>query len=156
MRFFRLAIASQLPVAVEEPVVGLVEPVEVQVELQVLPEVVARVLPEQAELHAVLLVVGQMFVTQEGDSAAKIHTYWAIAPLLAVNKNLIPFDPHPPEAPSGLRLSSNAGTARGFGVAEFERIAGFIGRVLAAPNDETEITAIRNDVRTLCAAWPIY
>ena len=33
---------------------------------------------------------------------------------LAVNKNQIPFDPRPPEAPSGLRLSSNAGTARGF------------------------------------------
>ena len=34
---------------------------------------------------------------------------------LAVNKNMIPFDPRPPEAPSGLRLSSNAGTTRGFG-----------------------------------------
>ena len=33
---------------------------------------------------------------------------------LAVNKNQIPFDPRPPEAPSGLRLSSNAGTTRGF------------------------------------------
>jgi glycine hydroxymethyltransferase len=75
---------------------------------------------------------------------------------LAVNKNLIPFDPHPPEAPSGLRLSSNAGTARGFGVAEFEKIAGWIMQVLAAPDDAAGIERIHNDVRTLCAAWPIY
>ncbi len=48
-----------------------------------------------------------------GDVAAKALE----AAGLAVNKNMIPFDPRPPEAPSGLRLSSNAGTTRGFGVA---------------------------------------
>lgn len=33
-------------------------------------------------VFAILLIVGQVFVTQEGDAAAKIHSYWAIAPLL--------------------------------------------------------------------------
>lgn len=75
---------------------------------------------------------------------------------LAVNKNLIPFDPAPPEAPSGLRLSSNAGTARGFGVDAFEQIAHWIARVLRAPMDEREIAAVRADVRALCATHPIY
>jgi glycine hydroxymethyltransferase len=75
---------------------------------------------------------------------------------LAVNKNLIPFDPRSPESPSGLRLSSNAGAARGFGVAEFERIAGWIGRILKAPDDDASIAAVRAEVRALCADYPIY
>lgn len=75
---------------------------------------------------------------------------------LAVNKNLIPFDPRSPESPSGLRLSSNAGAARGFGVAEFERIAGWIGRILKAPDDDASIAAVRAEVQGLCADYPIY
>ncbi|MCC3246550.1 serine hydroxymethyltransferase [Methylocystis sp. WRRC1] len=75
---------------------------------------------------------------------------------LAVNKNLIPFDMQPPEAPSGLRLSSNAGTTRGFGVGEFQTIARWIDRVLRAPDDGREIAAIREEVRKLCAEFPIY
>jgi glycine hydroxymethyltransferase len=75
---------------------------------------------------------------------------------LAVNKNMIPFDTRPPEAPSGLRLSSNAGTTRGFGVGEFETIAGWIDRVLRNPGDEASIAAVRADVAALCAKHPIY
>ena len=75
---------------------------------------------------------------------------------LAVNKNMIPFDTRPPEAPSGLRLSSNAGTTRGFGAAEFETIAQWIDRVLKNPGDDSTIAAIRNDVAALCAKHPIY
>jgi glycine hydroxymethyltransferase len=75
---------------------------------------------------------------------------------LAVNKNMIPFDPRPPEAPSGLRLSSNAGTTRGFGVSEFETIAGWIDRVLKSPDDDALIDAVREDTAALCAQYPIY
>ncbi|PPD13505.1 MAG: serine hydroxymethyltransferase, partial [Methylocystis sp.] len=75
---------------------------------------------------------------------------------LAVNKNMIPFDPRPPEAPSGLRLSSNAGTTRGFGVAEFEAIAEWINRVLKNPSDDALIETVRKDVAALCAQQPIY
>jgi glycine hydroxymethyltransferase len=75
---------------------------------------------------------------------------------LAVNKNLIPFDPRPPEAPSGLRLSSNAGTTRGFGVAEFETIAGWIDRVLKNPTDPQTADAVREEVLELCERHPIY
>jgi glycine hydroxymethyltransferase len=75
---------------------------------------------------------------------------------LAVNKNMIPFDPLPPEAPSGLRLSSNAGTTRGFGVTEFERIARWIDEILRALSDERGLAAIRAEVAALCAKHPIY
>ncbi|PPD41395.1 MAG: serine hydroxymethyltransferase [Methylocystis sp.] len=75
---------------------------------------------------------------------------------LAVNKNMIPFDPRPPEAPSGLRLSSNAGTTRGFGVSEFERIADWIARILRDPSDMQAINTAREEVLALCRAFPIY
>jgi glycine hydroxymethyltransferase len=75
---------------------------------------------------------------------------------LAVNKNLIPFDPRPPEAPSGLRLSSNAGTTRGFGVSEFLMIARWIARVLQVPADALTIATVREEVRALCRKRPIY
>lgn len=75
---------------------------------------------------------------------------------LAVNKNQIPFDSRPPEAPSGLRLSSNAGTARGFGIAEFETIAGWIARVVRNPSDEAMLAEIRKEVTALCQKFPIY
>ncbi len=75
---------------------------------------------------------------------------------LAVNKNQIPFDPRPPEAPSGLRLSANAGTARGFGAAEFRTIGSWIDRVLADPADRQVIAAVRAEVLALCRRHPIY
>ncbi|WP_330083462.1 serine hydroxymethyltransferase [Methylocystis iwaonis] len=75
---------------------------------------------------------------------------------LAVNKNMIPFDPRPPEAPSGLRLSSNAGTTRGFGIAEFERIGAWIARIVRNPSDLRTIDATRQEVLALCRAFPIY
>ncbi|MBS7538002.1 serine hydroxymethyltransferase [Ancylobacter lacus] len=75
---------------------------------------------------------------------------------LAVNKNQIPFDPRPPEAPSGLRLSSNAGTTRGFGTAEFATIAGWIERVMQAPQDAATLAEVKDEVVALCRAFPIY
>jgi len=75
---------------------------------------------------------------------------------LAVNKNLIPFDPRPPEAPSGLRLSSNAGAARGFSRDEFRQIGLWILRVLAEPGNERALHSIREELRALCALYPIY
>jgi glycine hydroxymethyltransferase len=75
---------------------------------------------------------------------------------LAVNKNLIPFDPRPPEAPSGLRLSSNAGTTRGFGTEEFEAVAGWIARIVRAPHDAGLLAEIEASTLALCRAFPIY
>ena len=75
---------------------------------------------------------------------------------LAVNKNMIPFDPRPPEAPSGLRLSSNAGTTRGFGAPEFEKIGEWIAHILRNPDNRAAIEATREEVLALCRAFPIY
>jgi len=75
---------------------------------------------------------------------------------IAVNKNQIPFDTRPPEAPSGLRLSSSAGTTRGFGRDEFRQIGDWIVRAIEARGDAAALAAIHEDVRTLCRRFPIY
>ena len=80
---------------------------------------------------------------------------------ITCNKNGVPFDPQPPMVTSGVRLGSPAGTTRGFGAAEFARIGHLIGDVLdglaANPDDNAAVEArVRDEVRDLCRAFPIY
>ena len=81
---------------------------------------------------------------------------------ITCNKNGIPFDPQPPTVTSGVRLGTPAGTTRGFGVAEFQKVGDLIAEVLdavasnggeAAPEAEL---AVRQQVEDLCARFPIY
>jgi glycine hydroxymethyltransferase len=39
---------------------------------------------------------------------------------------------------------------------EMDAIAGFIARVLAAPEDESVARAVRSDVEALCRKFPLY
>ena len=80
---------------------------------------------------------------------------------LTCNKNLIPFDILPAEIASGIRLSTNSGTARGFGPCEFEYIAEWIaealeGLIKASENNAVAECRIRQQVKELCLAFPIY
>ena len=80
---------------------------------------------------------------------------------ITCNKNGVPFDPQPPMVTSGVRLGAPAGTTRGFGETEFTQIAEFIGDVLDGLAKNTEDNQIvekkvREDVRELCRAFPIY
>lgn len=80
---------------------------------------------------------------------------------ITCNKNGIPFDPQPPTVTSGVRLGTPAGTTRGFGNPEFVRIGHLIGDVLdgLAQNAEDNSVCeacVREDVRKLCRAFPIY
>jgi glycine hydroxymethyltransferase len=82
---------------------------------------------------------------------------------ITCNKNAIPFDPEKPFVTSGIRLGTPAGTARGFGVAEFREIGKLIVDVvdgLAGKNHEDgdpEVEAlVRDKVSDLCRRFPIY
>ncbi len=77
------------------------------------------------------------------------------------NKNGIPFDDEKPTITSGVRLGTSAGTTRGFGVAEFERIGSLILEVLNGLRENAEGDAateqrVRAEVSALCARFPIY
>ena len=80
---------------------------------------------------------------------------------ITCNKNGVPFDPQPPMVTSGVRLGAPAGTTRGFGEAEFAQIAELIGDVLDGlsenPKDNQAVEKkVREEVRDLCRAFPIY
>ncbi len=81
---------------------------------------------------------------------------------ITCNKNGVPFDPEKPFVTSGIRLGTPAGTTRGFGEAEFRQIADWIVQVidgLAANGEDGNGTvedAVRAEVDTLCAKFPIY
>jgi glycine hydroxymethyltransferase len=74
---------------------------------------------------------------------------------ITANKNTIPFDPRSPMVTSGLRLGSPAVTSRGFGVAEMERVAGWIVQVLRNIDDQALHHRIEEEVRELCAGFPV-
>ena len=80
---------------------------------------------------------------------------------LTCNKNAIPFDPEKPFVTSGVRLGTSAGTTRGFDAADFRKVGALILQVIDAlaanPDGDAAVeAAVLADVRTLCAAHPIY
>ena len=75
---------------------------------------------------------------------------------ITVNKNAIPFDKNPPMVASGVRVGTPAVTSRGMGEREMDQIAELISRVLAAPDDERVLRAVKSDVEALCGRFPLY
>ncbi|MFV0491748.1 MAG: serine hydroxymethyltransferase [Pseudorhodobacter sp.] len=81
---------------------------------------------------------------------------------ITCNKNGIPFDPEKPFVTSGIRLGTPAGTTRGFGEAEFRKIADWITEVvdgLAANGPDANGAveeAVKAKVASLCARFPLY
>jgi glycine hydroxymethyltransferase len=75
---------------------------------------------------------------------------------ITVNKNAIPFDQNPPMVASGVRVGTPAVTTRGLREPEMDLVASYIARVLAAPDDEAILSAVKADVEALCRRFPLY
>jgi glycine hydroxymethyltransferase len=75
---------------------------------------------------------------------------------ITVNKNAIPNDPEKPAVTSGVRLGSPAMTTRGFGRPEAQKLAHLIADVLERPNDERHLARVADEVKALCARFPVY
>ena len=75
---------------------------------------------------------------------------------ITVNKNAIPFDQNPPMVASGIRVGTPAITSRGMREPEMDAVAEYITRVLASPEDERTLTAVRAEVEALCRKFPLY
>jgi glycine hydroxymethyltransferase len=73
---------------------------------------------------------------------------------ITVNKNMIPFDQRQPLDPSGIRIGTPALTTRGMRETEMRIIAGWIGQVLAHPEDKWLHEQIRGQVRELGRQFP--
>ncbi len=75
---------------------------------------------------------------------------------ISLNENTVPDDPRPPYITSGLRIGTPAVTTQGMGEAEMDIVAELIVRTLDGRDDDAEIAAIRDEVRTLCAKFAPY
>ena len=73
---------------------------------------------------------------------------------ITVNKNMVPGDPESPFVTSGIRVGAPAMATRGFGPDEFRTVVDLIDRVISSGGSEA--AAVRQDVRALCDAFPLY
>jgi glycine hydroxymethyltransferase len=73
---------------------------------------------------------------------------------ITVNRNGIPFDQRAPLDPSGIRIGTPALTTRGMREPEMRTIAGWIGDVLAKPDDTALQQRVRGQVEELGKQFP--
>jgi glycine hydroxymethyltransferase len=99
--------------------------------------------------HIVLIDLSLMGIT--GNAAEKALD----AAGITVNKNAIPFDSHPPQIASGIRLGTPAVTSRGFGVEDIERVAELIVQVLSNIGNERVYEEARHQVNEMCMKFPV-
>lgn len=74
---------------------------------------------------------------------------------ITVNKNVIPFDPRPPQITSGIRLGTPAVTSRGFKDKEIKLIARLIVRVLSNLGNEKIYEEVHQQVNETCNRFPV-
>ena len=73
---------------------------------------------------------------------------------IVANYNSIPFDPRKPFDPSGLRIGTPSITTRGMGAPEMQQLAGWMDRVVAAPDDEALLAKVAAEVGEVCKGFP--
>ena len=75
---------------------------------------------------------------------------------ITVNKNTVPKETQSPFVTSGVRIGTPAVTTRGMKEEEMGRIAEFIDRALASPEDARSLARIKQEVKELANAFPLY
>tara|TARA_R110001583_G_C5670499_1_gene410888 strand:+ start:3571 stop:4824 length:1254 start_codon:yes stop_codon:yes gene_type:complete len=75
---------------------------------------------------------------------------------ITVNKNAVPNDPQSPFITSGIRVGTPAITSRGFKEQEVREMTGWMCDVMDALEDEQVIEKVKENVKALCARFPVY
>src|SRR5512139_1585343 len=75
---------------------------------------------------------------------------------ITANKNTIPFDTNSPMVASTIRLGTPALTTRGMKEGHMTEVARLVSRALGSVENETELAAVKKDVRKMCDRFPLY
>ncbi len=75
---------------------------------------------------------------------------------ITVNKNMIPYDPQKAMVTSGIRVGTPAITTRGMVEKDMAVIAGLMDEAITARADDKALKAIKEQVKALCAGFPMY
>ena len=109
-----------------------------------------RIVSGRTESHVFLLDLRAKQITGKDAEAALGRAH------ITVNKNAIPNDPEKPFVTSGIRIGAPAMTTRGFGETEARQLANLIADVLDNPNDDANLSNVAEQVKALCARFPVY
>jgi glycine hydroxymethyltransferase len=116
----------------------------------VLSERGVRIVSGRTDCHMFLMDLRPKGITGKDAEAALGRAH------ITVNKNAIPNDPEKPAVTSGVRLGSPAMTTRGFRKPEAEKLGHLIADVLDRPADATSLARVADEVKALCARFPVY
>lgn len=74
---------------------------------------------------------------------------------ISINRNVIPFDPRPPQVASGMRLGTPAITTRGLDPQEVRHLAQLIYQALSHSRGTKVLGRLRQEVEEICQRFPI-
>jgi glycine hydroxymethyltransferase len=74
---------------------------------------------------------------------------------ITVNKNAIPFDKHPPNTASGIRIGTPAATSRGFGPDEMRAVGRIIIDAIRRRDEPAEQARLAGEVREIVSRFPV-
>src|SRR5204862_4420362 len=117
---------------------------------QTLTERGLRIVSGRTESHVMLVDLRPKGITGKEAEAVLGQAH------ITINKNAIPNDPEKPMVTSGVRVGTPAMTTRGLRKPEAEKLAHLICDVLETPADETRLERVAEEVRALCARFPVY
>lgn len=75
---------------------------------------------------------------------------------ITINKNMVPFDTQSPFVTSGMRIGSPAITTRGLKEKDAVKVVDLIDEALKAPNDASNLKAVKRKVNALMKKFPLY
>lgn len=102
--------------------------------------------------HCILIDLRSKFPDLTGKVAEKV----LVEADITANKNMVPFDSRSPFQTSGIRLGTPAITTRGAKEPMMEQVAELIDTVLANPESQANIEAVRGKVNTIMADYPLF
>ena len=94
--------------------------------------------------------------TKFPELTGKLAERCLVAADITTNKNMVPFDSRSPFQTSGLRFGTPAITTRGLKEADMEAVVALIDRVLHDPENEENITAVRQEVNAMMENRPLF